>query len=437
MFGLQKYGNGIGLHRALSFYKYIGIPYDYFSTRSIVVTGSNGKGSTTRFIYELLQTKYAKVGCFISPHLIELTERFEVSGIQIESQQLNDYKDRVLDFNTHYLASDDAIGAFELLFYIAVQWFLDQKVDCVVWEAGIGGRYDPTRMVFASISALTSLDLEHTELLGSSKELIAYDKLDVTCVGGETVVSACVEHTLTERLSAYAAVSGKKLHFLSELVTNTNYGITDAHQHFETRWLDAGIDRPILNLSIPLLGAHQIENAVTAIEITQRFLSRRTATLLSATEISAALARVRWAGRMERISEKPDIWIDVGHTPDALRRVIGTILELYRREKLLVVYGISYNKDAQNITHLIESNFDEIVLTKAYKNGTDVNTLKEAFSEQHRITAMFNQIEDAVSFALQQGSEREKTVIVLGGLFLAVEFKVAFQGGNPRALQFF
>ena len=279
--------------------------------------------------------------------------------------------------------------------------------------------------------------MEHTELLGSSKELIAYDKLDVTCVGGETVVSACVEHTLTERLSAYAAVSGKKLHFLSELVTNTNYGITDAHQHFETRWLDAGIDRPILNLSIPLLGAHQIENAVTAIEITQRFLSRRTATLLSATEISAALARVRWAGRMERISEKPDIWIDVGHTPDALRRVIGTILELYRREKLLVVYGISYNKDAQNITHLIESNFDEIVLTKAYKNGTDVNTLKEAFSEQHRITAMFNQIEDAVSFALQQGSEREKTVIVLGGLFLAVEFKVAFQGGNPRALQFF
>src|SRR5882724_5730184 len=116
MFGLGKQGNGIGFHRILRFYNYANIPRDFFSERSIVITGSNGKGSTTRFIYALLQTKFSKVGCFTSPHLVDITERFEINGTQITHAALDHYVDHVLQFNKQLIAEGDSLGAFELLF---------------------------------------------------------------------------------------------------------------------------------------------------------------------------------------------------------------------------------------------------------------------------------------------------------------------------------
>jgi dihydrofolate synthase/folylpolyglutamate synthase len=191
-----------------------------------------------------------------------------------------------------------------------------------------------------------------------------------------------------------------------------------------------------MSLSIPLLGMHQVENVLTALETARLFLARHDMHL-AMDETAAALSRVYWPGRMEQISKAPDIWIDVGHTPDALRRVIDAFLTLYKREEIIVVYGISYNKDKHHITQFIESHFDQIVLTQAYKNGTAVETLKEMFEDKRKIIAAFNRIEDAVAYAARQGRETGKTIIVLGGLFLASEFKVAFQGSDPQALEFF
>ena len=93
------------------------------------------------------------------------------------------HAETVLAFNRS-LPEGDKIGSFEFLFLLAILWFQQEKPDAIVWEAGIGGRYDPVRSVCASVSVLTSIELEHTELLGATEELIAYDKSDVVAPGG-------------------------------------------------------------------------------------------------------------------------------------------------------------------------------------------------------------------------------------------------------------
>ncbi|MBK9748803.1 MAG: hypothetical protein IPO91_18775 [Chloroflexi bacterium] len=436
MFGLPKQGNGIGFHRMTRCFAELGIPQDYFALRSIVVTGSNGKGSTSRFIYSLLQQKFSRVGCFTSPHLIDVTERFEINGIKISYDEFEKYKNRVLEFNSRISNDGDFIGAFELFFLVAVQYFHEHSVESVVWEVGIGGRYDPTRMLLAEVVALTSLDLEHTELLGVTKELIAYDKLDVVRPRGIAIVSLSVETALNERLRAYAHVSDRTIHLLSETCSILSPVVKAGRQYFTIHELDNGNHQLDREFSIPLIGLHQAENALTSIETVNVFLTRHDKSLTDI-QIQTAFSQTSWPGRLEQISIDPSIWIDVGHTPDALRRVIHQILQLYPRAELLVVYGVSYNKNISEITRLIEANFDAIVLTRAYKNGTDVERLAEYIQDKQKVKAAFDRLEDAVSYAIAEGARKGKIVIVLGGLFLAVEFKHAFNGENPQTLQFF
>jgi len=434
MFGLDKYGNGIGLHRARRFFEFAHIPPNHFAERSLVITGSNGKGSTARMCYAMLQPHVDQVGCFISPHLVNLTERFEINGQQITQAEFEEYKERVLTFNRDHLPASEFIGAFELLFYIALLWFYDRDVDYIVWEAGIGGRYDPTRMLQAPISALTSIDLEHTELLGNTKELIAYDKLDVTRAGGASVISLSIDSGLLERIRAFGAVAGKQFHILADRYSIQSIDQHTIHQQIMIQSTDPQQDNFVLQ--IPLLGQHQAENVITAFETTRLFLARHQQAL-SVEAANQALQGIQWAGRMEQIATDPTIWIDVGHTPNALDRVITEFLSLYKPSEVVVVYGVSHNKNIEAITQRIEQNFETVILTQAYKNGMPVEALAATFVQSEKIIAQYPTIEQAVQSARDYAIQNDKVVIVLGGLFVAIEFKTALHGGDPQALNFF
>jgi dihydrofolate synthase / folylpolyglutamate synthase len=432
MFGLSKYGNGIGLHRIVKFCEYANIALDSFADSSIVITGSNGKGSTAKFVHSLLRRKFDKVGCFTSPHLFDLAERFVIDDVTISHREFDKYKGVALDFNDSVCKPGDYIGQFELLFLVGLQWFIHSKVRCSVWEAGIGGRYDPTRALQASVSALTSLDLEHTELLGSTKELIAYDKLDVNRCGGDTVISPSIPSHLSDRLRAYGEISGKTLHFISEYCGIHSTRIDEKLQKFTLSVLG----RDNLEIALTLLGQHQVANAVTALEATRIFLEKKGRSLEN-NEICDGLEEVVWPGRMEQISECPNIWIDVGHTPEAIGVVVREFVSLFHTEDVVVVYGVSHNKSIAEITHIIEDNFRKVILSKAYKNGADVNVVKTQFVNKGAIIGEFSHIEDAVAFARKVALDSNKVVLVLGGLFFAIEFLTVFRGGNPKALEFF
>ncbi|MGE0829408.1 MAG: bifunctional folylpolyglutamate synthase/dihydrofolate synthase, partial [Hyphomonadaceae bacterium] len=163
-----------------------GIDLATLSAGACVITGSNGKGSTAAMLASALSSAGKRTGLFTSPHLFEINERFRIDGADISDAALDRHWARLEEAADAWLAAHpgEALGGFEFLFLLAASWFSEAQCDGAIWEAGIGGRYDVTRLIHAPCAALVSLDLEHTSLLGDTLEEIAKDKIDVVAPGG-------------------------------------------------------------------------------------------------------------------------------------------------------------------------------------------------------------------------------------------------------------
>src|SRR5260370_57377 len=155
---------------------------------SVVVTGSNGKGSTAAFCADIARAYGLRTGLFTSPHLLRVNERFQVDGALVGDDDLARLKSRIKAAIAEISQRrDEKFGSFEAMFALACLYFQESECEFTVFESGIGGRYDPARLVGALVTGVTSVDYEHVELLGNSLELIASDKSDA-CASGGTIV---------------------------------------------------------------------------------------------------------------------------------------------------------------------------------------------------------------------------------------------------------
>lgn len=426
MFGLPKSGNGMALDRLRRFYADRGVDVERLARRSIVITGSNGKGSTARFVSGALNALGLRVGCFTSPHLYNVRERFELAGATIPQNVFDELLAEILAYNAG-LAADDRIGAFEAMFMMAALWFEREPVDVIVWEAGIGGRYDPVRTVAARVSALTSVELEHTELLGPTEELIAYDKIDALAPGGTLIVSSSVPASLDARIATYCSLTARRPLFVRKEIAVRHVVSSESGVSFVL----GAADGPGTAGRLALIGDHQVSNALTALAAAEAWLGGTgdRATMM------AGLARVRWPGRLERISVSPDAWIDVGHTPGAVACVTRVWKEFRDPAKTLPVFGVSYSKEVRKIASLVASRFPRAILTRAHKAGADPATFAADFAECDAV--IIPDIAEAARVARIRASEENLSVLALGGLFLAIELQHAWNGGDPRTLEFF
>jgi dihydrofolate synthase/folylpolyglutamate synthase len=422
MFGLPKSGDGLAIDRILRFYAAHNIDTERLSRRSIVITGSNGKGSTARFAQAALESRGFRVGCFTSPHLFDVRERFLIGEAMIPQAEFDAHAAAVLAFNAT-LSPGDRMGAFEALFLMAILWFEREAPDAIVWEAGIGGRYDPVRTVRAEISCLTSVELEHTQILGATEELIAFDKSDALAPGGILILSPGIEPDLRRRVAAYARLSDKHVRTAANHAAdtrNTSEGVAFAWRGQPQR--------------LSLIGRHQVDNAVTGLRAAQAWLGAG-ADDEPPQPMLDALARVRWPGRLERVANSPDLWIDVGHTPRAVDAVTEAFLDIVPREKTLVVFGVSAGKEVGAIARIVAERFDNFILTRAHKAGADASTFRAAFKRKGAIEAP--DTETAARLARERATREGLTVLALGGLFLSVEVEHAWKGGDPTELDFF
>jgi dihydrofolate synthase/folylpolyglutamate synthase len=419
MFGLPKFGDGIGLHRIERFYEAHGIDMDALARRSIVVTGSNGKGSTARFIAGALAGMGNRVGCFTSPHLFDVRERFLIGDAQISQVAFDAHARTVLDFNAT-LADGDRMGGFEFLFLLAILWYEREAPDAIVWEAGIGGRYDPVRTVRAQVSALTSIELEHTELLGATEELIAYDKTDALAHGGQLVLSPAIPARLANRIASYARLSGKTPLVADARVTDVRNTPRGAAFRLGGR-----------DVQLRLIGRHQVDNAVTALKAAAAWAGEPSLP----DRMIDGVARTTWPGRLERVASNPDLWVDIGHTPHAVDLVTDAFLELVPRERTLMVFGVSASKEVAQIAAIAARKFDRFILTHAHKAGADPATFAAAFAGKD--AAIAADTASAARLARERAEAEGLAVLAIGGMFLAVEVQYAWGGGDPTALDFF
>lgn len=430
MFGLNRFGDGISLHRALSFLAAHGFDRDWLTSRSIIVTGTNGKGSTVRLLAAALKAAGLRAGMFTSPHLFDVRERIAIDDVIIMKDALDRHARTVLAFN-ETLPVGDRMGAFELMYYAALLWFREEAPDVIVWEAGIGGRYDAVRTARARLSLLTSVELEHTEILGGTEELIALDKTDALTAGGTLILSPAVPERLRPLIRSYADLADRTVRLATDgLAIGPIVNTPDGSRFTLKRPGELAQD-----VRLALIGQHQVHNALTALAAAEAWLGDRLTPQLQARMLEAVSA-VRHAGRLERVPGTPELWVDIGHTPGALELVADAVLAFVPPEKVIVVFGAAANKQAGRMAAGVAQRFSDIILTAPYDLSADVGVLANGISQPGRRVQIERNVAAAAKLARERAAAEGKTVLAIGGAHLAAKIQYAWQGGDPQDLEF-
>ena len=437
MFDLPKFGDGICLARMAALLETLSIDRAWLQRISVVVAGSNGKGSTAAMCARIGGAYGLRTGLFTSPHLHHFNERIQVDGGEIGDSTFARLQQNV-ESAIARVSRDlgEQFGGFEALFALACLHFTEERCDFVVFEAGIGGRYDPVRLVGARETCVTSLDFEHVELLGHSLEHIASDKSDA-CTAGGTIVYGENCRPLRPHLLEYNRNRGCTSLFVRDEIAVANEVAAASGQHFDFRFGPHDFRR--LELSLP--GAFQFNNAAIAVTLFALWLQRgRQPHIPERIEMAVrgGLRDARWPGRLEVIGADPLTVIDVGHTPDGIRQSLASLAALHGADDWILVTGVSGDKKADEIVGALAPAFDTIICTAAHHKGADANMIAAAArrANPYSDVRLAATIEDAVQLSQKLAAEKRHRIYVAGRLFLAIEYATVAKRGRAGELNF-
>ncbi|HLM90732.1 MAG TPA: folylpolyglutamate synthase/dihydrofolate synthase family protein [Thermoplasmata archaeon] len=347
LFARRRFGIRPGLQVVTAILAAHGDPQRRFP--ALHITGSKGKGSTAALAESVLRAHALKTGLFTSPHLSSFRDRIQVDRTPIPPPAVVAGVARI-DATSRRLESEGAIDRpptfFEVTTVLAFDWFAEQAVEAAVVEVGMGGRLDSTNVLASRVGVITTIELEHTELLGPDVGTIAREKSGIFHTGMTGVVgplppaAAAVAESEADR-------AGVPLWHLGREVRYDHRALSEAGQqvdlHFPGRTLEG--------VAVPLWGTFQADNLACAVAASARFLSSL-GRELSPEATKRGLAKVRWPGRLERVGRRPDLYYDVAHTPASARALaesLGELLPLADPDENAIVFGCLRGKDVARI----------------------------------------------------------------------------------------
>jgi dihydrofolate synthase / folylpolyglutamate synthase len=293
---------------------------------AVHITGSKGKGSVAAMTQAILSAHGLRTGLFTSPHLVSYRERIRLDDGPIPPDALVEGVDRAETAATELETSgaiDRAPTFFELTTAVALDWFARAGAEAAVVEVGIGGRLDATNVLDSRVGVVTTIELEHTDILGPTLAAIATEKSGIFHRGMTGVVGELPPEAATV-VAAQAARLGVGLWRLGTEVSVLDRTLDEDGQSFAVHVPG----RTVEGLTIPLQGRFQPSNAALAIAAASRFAAAVDRSL-DDRKIRSALADLAWPGRLERVARKPDLYYDVAHTPGSARAITQSLGEIY------------------------------------------------------------------------------------------------------------
>jgi dihydrofolate synthase/folylpolyglutamate synthase len=404
----------LGLERIRAVLDALGRPQD--RCRFIHVAGTNGKGSTCAMIESALRAAGQKTGLFTSPHLAEPTERIRIAGRPVSSAQFTDAFNRVHAAVEELIATgavDLHTTYFETVTAMALLIFAEEAVDAVVLEVGLGGRLDATNVVRPELCVITPIDFDHEQYLGRSLEAIAGEKAGILKPGVPAVFSR-------QRPEAAAVLEGRAAE-LEIVVART------ADRCIEDLEIDARGSRfrllgaPSFNIVCPLAGEHQVENAATA------------AVALDRLGVAPdGIARTVWPGRLERVSETPEIVLDGAHNPAGARALAAYIERFYRGRRVRLIYGAMRDKAVAEIAGILFPLAWQVVVT-APRQARALSPDALLQVAEHANLQVAPSLAEALRMV--QDASPDDVVFITGSLFLVAEARAALAAGPGRLPQ--
>jgi dihydrofolate synthase / folylpolyglutamate synthase len=325
------------------------------------IAGTNGKGSTAAMVESILRAAGLRTGLYTSPHLERINERLRINGEDISDGDFAAAWTRVQDAIESLMASGKLSAHptyFECLTAMAFFAFAEADVDFGIYEVGMGGRLDATNIVKPEVAIITPVDFDHENFLGHSIEEIAAEKAGIIKAGA-WVVSA------SERPEARGAIARRCAELDARLVE------VDAAWRVEDDRATAGCYRATISsphsskkmlLEPSLPGRFQIGNALAAASC-GRLLAER-GFPVSDEAIARGIATARWPGRLERISERPAVYLDGTHNPAGARELVKFWEENFGGRRIFLVYGAMRDKAVDEIAGLLFPRAESVILTE-------------------------------------------------------------------------
>lgn len=332
---LQVTPETFNLNRMRSFMEYLGHPEKAYPL--IHVAGTKGKGSVAALCASALRAEGYSTGFYSSPHLEDYAERIQVDGQPVAHADLIALVDEI---RPALEGPFSHITTFEITTALAFLYFARCGVDAVVAEVGLGGRLDATNVIIPRVSVITSLSLDHTSILGNTLAEIAAEKAGII-KPGVPVVLAPQSGEARQVVVQIAAERGAPLIQVGHDFQFTRLDSSLQGQTFQV-W-PVGSERAPVQLAIPLLGLHQIENAATAYIALLAW--RDSGMRLTDTAIREGFARVFWPGRFEILRDDPPVVVDCAHNRDSAQRLSKTVQEFFPNHTIVLIFGSSEDKD--------------------------------------------------------------------------------------------
>ncbi|MFC2137119.1 bifunctional folylpolyglutamate synthase/dihydrofolate synthase [Bacteroidota bacterium] len=332
------------LNNSIKIDDYFGNPHKKY--KSIHIAGTNGKGSVSHMIASVLQSAGYKVGLYTSPHLKDFRERIKINGEEIPKEEIISFvKDNIAFFN------EIQPSFFEITVAMAFYYFAKENVDFAVVEVGLGGRLDSTNIITPVFSVITNISLDHTELLGNTKELIAKEKAGII-KNNVPVIIGQIDPIVDKVFEDKAKLNKSDIYFADKM-HSVEYSMLSIDNKQVIQVLKNGeIIYP--NIKTDLLGVYQVKNIITTIASIELLKSKSInidkSAIYNGLENVVKITGIQ--GRWEILGANPRIVCDTAHNEEGLKQVVNQIKNTPYK-KLHMVMGFVEGKDLDSILKLL------------------------------------------------------------------------------------
>jgi dihydrofolate synthase/folylpolyglutamate synthase len=394
------------------FFLSIGNPH--LNLKTIHIAGTNGKGSTAAFICEILQSSGYKVALYTSPHLIDITERIQINGINIPKDTFNSISQTYLKKAIKY-----QLSYFEYLTVVAIIYFVEQQVDIAIIESGIGGRLDATNIIKNTmICIITSISKDHQEILGNTLQNIAFEKAGIIKKNAY-VICGKLPKTIIESLYKK---TNRKLYAYGVDIQGILHNIDQYKQQFD--YINKYDNLKIKSIETRMLGIQQMINA--SLSICTANLLNKIGYNVSENNIRNGIKNTKWIGRFDIINiqtnnNKFKLIVDGAHNSHGVYYFFHTLKQLnLLKEKRIIIFAVMKDKKYKIMIEYIIPFAKEIILPYIHNTrAVDPKILKKEFSKYIALNKIH--IVYSIKEALNMRSYNNEIVLILGSLYLVGE----------------
>ena len=407
-----NFGSNYGLQRTFKLLEFLGNPHT--KSRFIHIAGTNGKGSTTAILAEILKEKGFKVGMYTSPYLEEFEERIQINGKNIP-------KDRLAELVTRIKAAVDKVieegynhpTEFEIITCLMFLYFAEEKIDYGIIETGLGGRLDSTNVITPELSVITSISYDHMNLLGNTLGEIAKEKAGIIKEGIPVVIYPQEEDAL--KVIKDICICRKSNLIVTDISKGRFIKILDEDRIYQL--VNITMDEEDFEVKLPLLGEHQINNLLVALNAYKVLCDKENIKFYTE-DIKRAVKKVKWIGRLEVMNKKPLIVIDGAHNIQGISSLKSNVEKYFKYNKMYLLLGILADKEVEKMVKTIAPMAYKVyALTPLSTRAENSIELKKVIDKYNDNCITCESYDEALDSVLKEACD-DDLILISGSLYM-------------------